>query len=142
SSDRPQECSLDEDYLNLSTIHSAKGQEWETIFVLNVADGNLPSEFATGATEKTEEERRLTYVAMTRAKTQLHMLAPLKFYVPEQQKFGAKHVYGTRSRFFPDTMMPLFDQSVWPLEFDPVEKGLAVPAAKINIGSKLLSSWD
>ncbi|MEO0437723.1 MAG: ATP-dependent helicase [Pseudomonadota bacterium] len=142
SSDQPQECSLDEDYLNLSTIHSAKGQEWEAVFVLNVADGNLPSEFATGDVEKTEEERRLTYVAMTRAKTQLHMLAPLKFYVPEQQKYGAKHVYGSRSRFFTDAMMPLFEQPVWPPEFDPVDKGLAAPAAKIDVGSKLLSSWD
>ncbi len=59
---------LDEDYLVLSTVHSAKGQEWEAVFVLNVSDGNFPSEFATGKPDMIEEERRLLYVAMTRAK--------------------------------------------------------------------------
>ena len=53
----------------LSTVHSAKGQEWDAVHVLNVADGNFPSEFATGRAELIEEERRLLYVAMTRAKT-------------------------------------------------------------------------
>ena len=61
---------LDEDYLVLSTIHSAKGQEWEAVYVLNVADGNFPSEFSTGRAELIEEERRLLYVAMTRAQDQ------------------------------------------------------------------------
>jgi DNA helicase II / ATP-dependent DNA helicase PcrA len=60
---------LDEDYLVLSTIHSAKGQEWDSVYVLNVADGNFPSEFATGKPALIEEERRLLYVAMTRAKS-------------------------------------------------------------------------
>ena len=58
---------LDEDYLILSTAHSAKGQEWESVFILNVSDGNFPSEFSTGKPEMIEEERRLLYVAMTRA---------------------------------------------------------------------------
>ncbi|HWI80303.1 MAG TPA: ATP-dependent helicase, partial [Ramlibacter sp.] len=59
---------LDEDYLILSTIHSAKGQEWKAVHVLNVVDGCIPSDMATGSTEELEEERRLLYVAMTRAK--------------------------------------------------------------------------
>ena len=58
---------LDEDYLVLSTVHSAKGQEWESVHVLNVTDGSFPSEFATGRPESIDEERRLLYVAMTRA---------------------------------------------------------------------------
>ena len=53
---------LDEDYLVLSTVHSAKGQEWEAVFLLNVSDGNFPSEFATGKPALIEEERRLLYV--------------------------------------------------------------------------------
>src|ERR1041384_3936018 len=68
---------LDEDYLVLSTIHSAKGQEWDAVFLLNVADGNFPSEFSTGRPDLVEEERRLLYVAMTRAKTDMHPTAPL-----------------------------------------------------------------
>ena len=67
---------LDEDYLILSTIHSAKGQEWVAVFLLNTVDGCLPSDLATGSTPEIEEERRLLYVAMTRAKDQLHLMVP------------------------------------------------------------------
>ena len=77
---------LDEDYLVLSTVHSAKGQEWDAVYMLNVADGNFPSEFSTGRSDQIEEERRLLYVAMTRAKNDLHLIAPLKYYVTNQPK--------------------------------------------------------
>jgi hypothetical protein len=53
---------LDEDYLILSTIHSAKGQEWTSVFLLNTVDGCIPSDLATGSTPEIEEERRLLYV--------------------------------------------------------------------------------
>jgi hypothetical protein len=56
---------LDEDYLILSTIHSAKGQEWDAVFVLNLVDGCTPSDMASGGPEQIDEERRLLYVAMT-----------------------------------------------------------------------------
>jgi DNA helicase-2/ATP-dependent DNA helicase PcrA len=59
---------LDEDYLILSTIHSAKGQEWKSVFLLNAVDGCLPSDLSTGTTAEIEEERRLLYVAITRAR--------------------------------------------------------------------------
>ena len=62
---------LDEDYLILSTIHSAKGQEWRSVFVLNAVDGCIPSDLATGCEADIEEERRLLYVAMTRAADRL-----------------------------------------------------------------------
>src|SRR5690349_3853304 len=68
---------LDEDYLVLSTIHSAKGQEWDAVFVLNVIDGCIPSDMALGSPEQTEEERRLLYVAMTRARQHLHLVQPM-----------------------------------------------------------------
>src|SRR5262249_23279688 len=71
---------LDEDYLILSTIHSAKGQEWKSVFVLNVVDGCIPSDLGTGASEEIEEERRLLYVAMTRAKDDLHLVVPHRFF--------------------------------------------------------------
>ncbi len=96
---------LDEDYLILSTVHSAKGQEWESVFVLNFSDGNFPSEFATGKAEMIEEERRLLYVAMTRAKQSLQLIAPLRYHVTQQRRDGDKHVYGARSRFMTDTLM-------------------------------------
>ena len=96
---------LDEDYLILSTVHSAKGQEWESVFVLNVSDGNFPSEFATGKPEMIEEERRLLYVAMTRSRQSLQLLAPLRYHVTQQRRDGDKHVYGARSRFMTDNLL-------------------------------------
>lgn len=68
---------LDEDYLVLSTIHSAKGQEWTAVFLLNAVDGCIPSDLATGSADEIEEERRLLYVAMTRGKDQLDIIVPL-----------------------------------------------------------------
>jgi DNA helicase-2/ATP-dependent DNA helicase PcrA len=96
---------LDEDYLVLSTIHSAKGQEWDSVFVLNVTDGNFPSEFATGDAARIEEERRLLYVAMTRARQSLALVAPLRFHVTAQHPEGDRHVYGARSRFLTDRLL-------------------------------------
>ena len=96
---------LDEDYLILSTVHSAKGQEWESVFVLNCSDGSFPSEFATGKPELIEEERRLLYVAMTRAKQALALIAPLRYHVTQQRRDGDRHVYGARSRFLTDSLM-------------------------------------
>ncbi len=69
---------LDEDYLILSTIHSAKGQEWDAVFILNLADGCIPSDMAAGSPEHIEEERRVLGVAMTRAKLHLHLIQPLR----------------------------------------------------------------
>jgi DNA helicase II / ATP-dependent DNA helicase PcrA len=100
---------LDEDYLVLSTVHSAKGQEWNEVFVLNVNDGNFPSEFAGGSPALMEEERRLLYVAMTRARDALHLLTPLKYYVTQQPKWGDAHVYGARSRFLTPAVLDTLD---------------------------------
>ena len=80
---------LDEDYLILSTIHSAKGQEWDAVYVLNLVDGCIPSDMATGNPAQIEEERRLLYVAMTRAKQHLHLVQPLRFFHTHQHRFGS-----------------------------------------------------
>ncbi|HEX3844531.1 MAG TPA: 3'-5' exonuclease, partial [Steroidobacteraceae bacterium] len=96
---------LDEDYLILSTVHSAKGMEWNTVYLLNVVDGSFPSEFSTGKPELIEEERRLFYVALTRAQNDLLLLAPLKFHLTSQHRLGDAHVYGGRSRFLSDKVL-------------------------------------
>ena len=93
---------LDEDYLILSTIHSAKGQEWKSVFVLNVVDGCIPSDLGTGTTAEIEEERRLLYVAMTRAKDHLHLIVPQRFFTHQQSATGDRHVYAARTRFIPE----------------------------------------
>ena len=105
---------LDEDYLILSTIHSAKGQEWKAVYVLNVVDGCIPSDMATGNTEEIEEERRLLYVAMTRAKDALVLVVPQRFYTHGQAKRGDRHVYAARTRFIPAQIVGCFDRRSWP----------------------------
>ncbi len=89
---------LDEDYLILSTIHSAKGLEWDTVHLLHAADGMIPSDMSTGRPEELEEERRLLYVALTRPRHELDVYVPLRYY---HQRFGAgdRHSYGQVSRF-------------------------------------------
>ena len=99
----------DEDYMILSTIHSAKGQEWKAVYVLNVVDGCIPSDMSTGTAEEIEEERRLLYVAMTRAKERLQLIVPQRFYVHQQTGMGDRHVYGSRTRYITNAMLPLFD---------------------------------
>jgi len=104
---------LDEDFLILSTVHSAKGQEWDAVYVLNVNDGSFPSEFSTGSAAQVEEERRLLYVAMTRAKSDLDLIAPLKYYVTQQSRMGDRHVYGAKSRFLTKSVMACLEERVW-----------------------------
>ena len=100
---------LDEDYLILSTIHSAKGQEWSSVYLLNVVDGCIPSEMSAGSQAELEEERRLLYVAMTRAQHQLQLLVPQRFYVTQQAARGDRHVWGGLSRFIPPEVAVHFD---------------------------------
>ncbi len=99
----------DEDYLVLSTVHSAKGMEWDTVYVLNVVDGSFPNEFAAKP-EQIDEERRLLYVAMTRARDELQLLQPLRYPLTQQSPRGDAHVYGGRSRFVTDKLLKCFEQ--------------------------------
>lgn len=114
TSDRAGPPLLDEDYLILSTIHSAKGQEWTSVFVLNTVDGCIPSDLGVGSTPEIEEERRLLYVAMTRAKDQLHLMVPQRFYVHGQRSQGDRHVYAQRTRFIPNNITKHFRSCYWP----------------------------
>jgi DNA helicase-2/ATP-dependent DNA helicase PcrA len=132
---------LDEDYLILSTVHSAKGQEWDSVYVLNVADGNFPNEHATGKPEMVEEERRLLYVAMTRAKHDLHLIAPLRYYVTQQSRTGDVHVYGARSRFLTQRVMDTLQAKSWPAA-SASRSAPALPDARVDVGAKLRAMWD
>jgi DNA helicase-2/ATP-dependent DNA helicase PcrA len=89
---------LDEDYLVLSTVHSAKGLEWEAVHVLGLYDGNFPADMACGSAQQIEEERRLLYVAITRARRQLHLYVPVRYYHRPHGRDDA-HGYGKASRF-------------------------------------------
>ena len=110
SSDEAGSPLRDEDYLILSTIHSAKGQEWRSVFILNAVDGCIPSDLGSGCTEDIEKERRLLYVAMTRAKDQLTLIVPQRFYTHQQAARGDKHLYAARTRFIPSALLKHFEQ--------------------------------
>jgi DNA helicase-2/ATP-dependent DNA helicase PcrA len=132
----------DEDYLVLSTVHSAKGMEWDTVYVLNVVDGSFPSEFSTGKAELIDEERRLLYVAMTRARNELYMVAPLKFLLTQQPRNGDAHVYGARSRFVNEKLLKCCEQEAFHGSRPPEGSlGDASRTDSIDIGTKLKDMW-
>jgi DNA helicase-2/ATP-dependent DNA helicase PcrA len=134
---------LDEDYLILSTIHSAKGQEWDSVYLLNAVDGCIPSDMATGSDEEIEEERRLLYVAMTRAKDRLQILTPQRFYVHGQSKTGDRHVYATCTRFIPSPILPLFDARAWPIASPPSLNTPPTPPTQafLDIAARVRKMW-
>jgi DNA helicase II / ATP-dependent DNA helicase PcrA len=131
---------LDEDYLILSTIHSAKGQEWTAVYVLNAVDGCIPSDLATGTTAEIEEERRLLYVAMTRAKDQLDVIVPHRFYAHQQVGRGDRHLYAARTRFIPDAILHLFEPHTWPAAAAEAAETSAA-GARVDIGARMRAMW-
>jgi DNA helicase II / ATP-dependent DNA helicase PcrA len=134
---------LDDDFLVLSTIHSAKGMEWDTVFVLNVVDGSFPNEFSTGKSELIEEERRLLYVALTRAQNDLLLVVPLKFHLTHQSRQGDAHVYGGRSRFVTEKVQKTLE----PITFHGSSLGAgdtlqdAAAPVTVDVGARLRDMW-
>ena len=101
--------SLDDDYLVLSTIHSAKGLEFDATYVIHAADGNIPSDLATGRPEEIDEELRLFYVALSRARDHLTVLFPLRWY-DRPVGAGGKHSYAQLTRFLPPAVRAAFEE--------------------------------
>jgi DNA helicase-2/ATP-dependent DNA helicase PcrA len=131
----------DEDWLILSTIHSAKGQEWKAVFILNVVDGCIPSDLATQTPEEIEEERRLLYVAMTRAQDDLVLLQPMRYYIRGQASGSDKHVYAPRSRFLMEEDIETFEVVAPPVS--PTEKGVAQGAvARVDLKAAMRRMWE
>jgi DNA helicase II / ATP-dependent DNA helicase PcrA len=131
----------DEDYLILSTIHSAKGQEWQAVYILNVVDGCIPSDMATDTVAEIEEERRLLYVAMTRAKDALHLIHPQRFYSHGQSRHGDRYLHAPRTRFIPDALLERFE--VQRCGLAPPWQAEAAKAAlePVDIGARLRAMW-
>ena len=131
---------LDDDWLVLSTIHSAKGLEWEAVTVLNATDGMIPSDLATGRPEEVEEERRLLYVALTRAKRHLEVVYPQRYHKKEH-RYADRHLYPKVTRFLPPEVLGLFEEVVRepPAQArDPGDRG-GSPIADLR--SKARSRW-
>jgi DNA helicase-2/ATP-dependent DNA helicase PcrA len=142
SGDEAGPAAKDEDWLVLSTIHSAKGQEWGAVFVLNVVDGCIPSDLATNTPEEIEEERRLLYVAMTRAKHDLVLMQPLRFYVRGQALGADRHVYAPRSRFITAADLDAFDLAGTPDPRSAAEKAANAPVpASVDLKATMRRMW-
>ncbi|MGN6685540.1 MAG: 3'-5' exonuclease, partial [Devosia sp.] len=130
----------DEDYLILSTSHSAKGQEWRSVHVLNAVDGCIPSDLGTGTAHELEEERRLLYVAMTRARDQLHLVMPQRFFVTQQARHGDRHLYAQRTRFISRAMLPLYDDILWP-PLKPLTLTPVNAAPRLDLKAEMRNMW-
>ncbi|MXN48635.1 AAA family ATPase [Shinella kummerowiae] len=131
---------LDEDYLILSTIHSAKGQEWRAVFMLNVVDGCMPSDLGAGTTAELEEERRLLYVGMTRARDNLTLVTPQRFFTHGQNAQGDRHVYASRTRFIPATLLQYFETATWP-KVSAAASERSANQIRVDVRERMRSMW-
>jgi DNA helicase-2/ATP-dependent DNA helicase PcrA len=132
----------DEDFLVLSTIHSAKGLEWDAVHLIHAADGMIPSDLATGSAEEIEEERRLLYVALTRARRMLHVYFPLRYY-HRPRGLGDGHSYAQLSRFLPDEIQRLFDRrsEQGAADWTPEPGAPATAASSTDVDEFLSALW-
>jgi DNA helicase-2/ATP-dependent DNA helicase PcrA len=132
---------LDEDYVILSTIHSAKGCEWDVVYVIHAADGMIPSDLATGDAEQIEEERRLLYVALTRARDSLYVTFPLRHYRRPRGLEDA-HSYGQLTRFIPERVRGLFDQRSTYVDQNMKAMAATTPDGVEGVESLLSGLWS
>lgn len=142
TSDQAGVPTLDDDYLILSTIHSAKGQEWKSVFVMNVVDGCMPSDLGAGTTAELEEERRLLYVAMTRAKDDLHLIVPQRFFTHGQSAKGDRHVYASRSRFIPNALLAQFESITWPRANATTTNAATGNGLHVDLAARMRQRWQ
>ena len=132
--------SLDDDWLTLSTVHSAKGGEWGVVHLIHAADGAFPSDLATGSAEEVDEERRLFYVALTRAKRHLHIYAPLRYHHGDPAGWTDQHSYAQRTRFLPPSVDGLLDHRAIRGEDDLDLPASTLPLTTV-VDAELSSLW-
>lgn len=130
---------LDDDYVILSTIHSAKGGEWDVVYVIHAADGNIPSDMSLSTRDGLEEERRLFYVALTRARDHLYLIHPQRFY-DRRHAIDDAHGLSQPSRFL-DPLAAVIDHP-------PAEHAVALTAGETShpgpdtVSVQLHSLWN
>ena len=131
---------LDEDWLILSTIHSAKGLEWDAVYLIHAADGCLPSDMATGSQEEIDEEVRLTYVAMTRARDFLYVLWPMRYF-HRPASVSDNHSYAQRSRFLTEDVVEGMERVKHSARFSESDSPPA-GTVSVNIAGRLKDLWQ
>jgi DNA helicase-2/ATP-dependent DNA helicase PcrA len=132
---------LDDDHLVLSTIHSAKGQEWKAVHVLSAVDGCIPSDMAAGTSAELEEERRLLYVAMTRARDHLALVVPQRFHVRQPSGSADRHVHASRTRFIPASIAALFDGVAWPAPQPEPPSPSCADLPRVDLLAQVRQAW-
>ncbi|MFN2608287.1 MAG: ATP-dependent helicase [Acidimicrobiales bacterium] len=135
---------LDEDWLVLSTVHSAKGGEWDVVHVIHASDGMFPSDMATGDADGVEEERRLLYVAVTRARHSLEVYAPLRYHHGRRPDTDA-HSWAQPSRFLTAGVRAGMDEChlegrTGPEELPPAD-GVAAGTGMAAVDDLLAGLW-
>jgi DNA helicase-2/ATP-dependent DNA helicase PcrA len=111
------------------------------VFLLNAVDGCIPADLATGSTDEIEEERRLLYVAMTRAKlSSKSSFCTHRFYMHQQPGRGDRHLYAVRTRFLSDTLLGLFETRTWPATTDR-EPSQSWSGDRIDLGARMRAMW-
>ena len=103
----------------------------------------FPPTWAPAATEEIEEERRLLYVAMTRAKDHLRpACVPQRFYVHQQAAHGDRHVYASRTRFIPEAVLQHFEARTWPVAVPAAAPaGARDPARQVDVAARIRALW-
>jgi len=131
----------DEDYLILSTIHSAKGGEWDVVYLIHATDGFLPSDLAAGSKEELEEERRLAYVAVTRARDFLYISRPLRYY---HRWYGSSdgHAYMQLCRFFSGLVLPTLETINLTVPQGGREEAESFAEPAMDISERIRPMWD
>ncbi len=112
------------------------------MFVLNVVDGCIPSDLGVGTAEDIEEERRLLYVAMTRAKDHLMLLLPQRFYAHQQARNGDRHVYASRSRFIPAAITAHFEHQIWPRRALATAGVAPATGVTVDLNARMRGMWQ
>ena len=112
----------------------------QSVSILNAVDGCLPSDLATGSEQEIEEERRLLYVAMTRAKDHLELIMLQRFYVTGPSGGGDRHVYANRTRLIPNRLLNHFDSRTWPM-VAPMQTESNAGTGRIDLAERMRGMW-
>jgi DNA helicase-2/ATP-dependent DNA helicase PcrA len=111
------------------------------VFVLNVTDGCIPSDMAVGRPEEIEEERRLLYVAMTRAREHLHLVQPSRFFRTRQHRYADGFVLAMRSRFIPDGILDRFERRAHSRSSHPSASSGDAPI-RVDVAARMREIWN
>ena len=133
--------SVDEDWLVLSTVHSAKGLEWDAVHLLHVTEGSFPSDLGVSTPDGLDEERRLFHVALTRARDTLHLYAPLRYHHHPRAR-DDRHSFAQRSRFLDEAALACCDRVGTEPETGPAPALGGTPTAPARtVAAELDALW-